>query len=202
MLARSCSTPTDRTEREMQGLISLAERRHPGLVKKMIRTPRQARQDNRRLGITPAPGETHQGYGVSLPPEFDNAMAVFAKKLGKAIFYMETKTIFPATGTLMFHWFTNAQLKDNNGYPAIELMDEQGAKIPAVQNGNRFLDDQFSYRVNISAEQGLFAVGATFNSAFGFVVFGCVAGGPLEAMVRNLEAARGTASPFQVLQSA
>lgn len=166
----------------------------------MVRSPSQARRDNRQLGITPAPGETHQGLGVRLPAEFDVAVSVFAKKLVKGVYYRETKTIFPNNGTLLLNWFTNSQLVNNTRYPAIELMDRFGGRIPVVQNGNKLLTDQFTYRVSFSIEHGLFALEAMFNGAFGFLVVASVLEGQLETMVTNLQATTGKTGPFQIIQ--
>lgn len=199
MLARTgWTSPDDGTSK---GIIAKADQRYPGIVRRMIRSPLEARQENRRLGITPPPGQTHQQQLVTLPPEYHAAMIVFARKLAKGIYYLETGIIFPNDGALLLHWFTNAVLIDNDRYPAFELMKDLGGKVPPVMRGNRFLNDQFAYRTNVSPELDIFTVEATFTSAFGLMIFGSRNPGQMEAIVENLQATTGKEGPFVVIQS-
>lgn len=203
LLARTGWVPREdgKDDGKVQGLIARADKRFPGIVNRMIRSPTQARKDNRRLGITPPPGETHQQQAINLPAEFNEAIRVFARKLSKGVFYKETGSIFPGDGTLYLNWFTNAQLIANDRYPAFEILNELGGKAPPVQRGNRYLNDQFSYRISISNEHDIFVLEATFTAAFGLVVFGSRNTGQLETIIQNLKDTREREGPFQVLQS-
>ena len=186
---------------KVQGLIARADMRFPGIVQKMIASPTEARRRNRRLGITPALGETHQQQTINLPPEFNEAIRVFALKLSKGIYYKETGNIFPSGGTLYLNWFTNAQLIANDRYTAFEILNELGGRAPPVQRGNRYLNDQFSYRISITDEQDIFVLEAAFTAAFGFVVLGSKNSGQLEAIIQNLKDTRQREGPLQVIQS-
>jgi hypothetical protein len=199
MLARSCWTSKD--DGAFQGIVAKADQRYPGIIKRMVRSSMEARQENRRLGITPPPGETHKQQLVKLPPEYHEAMTVFSRKLAKGIYYLETGSIFPNDGALLLHWFTNEVLINNDRYPAFNLMKDLGGKTPPVMRGNRFLNDQFSYRTNVSPELDIFTVEASFTSAFGLMIFGSRNPGQMEGIVENLRTTTGKDGPFVVIQS-
>jgi hypothetical protein len=189
------------------GLMAAAHRQYPGLFRKMMPTPIEARRQNRALGIRPAPGQTHQDTCVmKIPDEMHQAVGVLARKLAKAIYYRDVQAIFPEDGCLMLTWFTNTDLVRDGKYPVFETLRDMAGTAPTLTRSGRFLNDQFEYKVSLSAEQHLLALQARFGNAFGLVVFGSTSPGLIEKHVDRLQETHPRdddgPGPFTILQSA
>lgn len=186
----------------LEGLMHNVNRQYPDFFKKMMPTATEARRQNRRLGIKPAAGLTQQEAGpLKIPEEAHKAVCVFSGKLAKAIFYLETGKIFPDSGCLLLHWFTNAELFKEGKYPVFEHLKELQGNAPQLQRGKTFLNNQFQYKISISPEHDIFILQALFGKSFGFVVFGSPIQGKLEASFEQLRKQKGRDGPFEILQS-
>lgn len=186
----------------LEGLMFAANRQRPGMLEKMMPSAVEARRNNRKLGIAPALGQTHQEVGgVKVPEEFHVAVCTLARKLAKGIYYRETGKVFPISGCLLLNWFTNADLLREGKYIVFDLLKEIGGNIPPVQRTGVFLNDQFEYKISFSPEADIIVLQARFGHAFGFVVFGCTIPGHLEAIITRLRESATRDGPFAVLQS-
>jgi hypothetical protein len=186
----------------VEGMMKLANRQFPGMFARMLPSAVEARQSNRKRGVTPKPGQTQQeAGGINVTPEMHEAVCVLARKLVKGIYYREARRIFPSGGCLLMHWFTNADADAQGRYPAFELLREMGGNAPLLERAGKYLNDQFEFKYGMSADRSLIALQAKFGNAFGFVVFGSTTAGRLEAMVERLRAETAKQGPFAVLQS-
>lgn len=187
---------------KLEGIMKMANKQYPGLFSKMFVSPGEARRNNRKLGIQPQPGQTHQeAGGIRLTSEVHEAVCVLAKKLAKGIFYRETQTIFPDNGCLLLNWFTNAELIREGKYVVFDLLKELGGSAPPLQRSNKYLNDQFEYKITLSPEMNIMILQARFGNSFGLVVFGSTLPDRLEAMISRLREQSSREGPFAVLQS-
>ena len=186
----------------LEGLMFAANKQHPGLLAKMMPSAAEARRNNRRIGITPDAGQTHQeAGGVKVPNEIHVAVCSLARKLAKGIYYRETGKVFSLSGCLLLNWFTNADLFRDGKYIVFDLLKEIGGNVPPVQRTGVFLNDQFEYKITFSPDADILVLQARFGNAFGFVVFGCTILGRLEASITSLRELTSRDGPFAVLQS-
>ncbi|RZJ85255.1 MAG: hypothetical protein EOO64_01355 [Massilia sp.] len=185
----------------LPAIIGSVHQKFPKLISKMMPSAVKARDLNRRFGITPAPGQTNQEAGpVHVTDEMHGAVAVFAGKLSKAIYYMHIKQVFPSNGRLAMRWFTNADLFTNNGrYPLFDTLQELQGVAPALSRSKSLLNDQFEYKVSLSDDRELLALQARFGFGFGFVVFGTPSGAILDQYFTALEERTGKQNPFVML---
>lgn len=185
-----------------EGLMKMVNRQYPGLLQKMMPSATEARKANRKLGIQPAYGQTHQEVGVvKIPEEVHEAVCIFAKKLSKGIFYKETRSIFPNNGCLLMNWFTNAELIRTGKYGIFEILKNINGEAPLLKRGGKFLNNQFEYKLSLAPEKTIFALQAKLGNSFGFVVFGSVLPGLLEKHVVNIREQSQHNGPFAILQS-
>lgn len=184
------------------GLMKMTNRQFPGLFERMMPSVSEARRKNRELGLRPAPGQTHQEAGaVKVPEEFHQAVCTLARKLAKGIYYREAGIPFPDDGCLILNWFTNADLLRTGKYLVFDLLKELGGTTPPLQRSGQYLNDQFEYKLSLSAEKDILVLQARFGNAFGLVVFGSTLPGKLEAIVTRLREKSQRDGPFAVLQS-
>ena len=184
------------------GLMLAANKQFPGLIKKMMPSASEARRHNRAFGITPAPGQTHQEVSpVNVPREFHHAVCVLAIKLAKGIYYREKRSAFPNEGCLLLSWFTNTEILRKGRFVVFDLLKDIAGTAPILHRGHAYLNDQFEYKLSISAEKGLFALQAKFGNAFGFVVFGSALPGKLESIIERLREQSQRNGILAVLQS-
>jgi hypothetical protein len=187
---------------KQEGLMKAVNRQFPGLFQRMMPSAAEARRKNRELGLKPGPGETHQQTGVvNVPQEFHDAVCVFARKLAKGIYYREAGKPFAVNGCLLLNWFTNAEIVRGGKYPTFDALKELVGSAPPVQRGGTYLNDQFEYKLSISAPQDVFVVQARFGNSFGIVVFGSTLVGKLEGIIEGLREQTQRNGPFAVLQS-
>ena len=187
---------------KLEGLMLAANRQRPGLLAKMMPSAIEARRNNRRFGIIPDLGQTHQeAGGLKLPNEIHVSVCSLAQKLAKGIYYRETRKVFSQSGCLLLNWFTNSDLLRDGKYVVFDLLKEIGGNSPPVQRTGVFLNDQFEYKVSLSPDADIVVLQARFGNAFGFVVFGCTIPGRLEGMISRLRERNSRDGPFAVLQS-
>lgn len=130
------------------------------------------------------------------------AVETFSRKLAKAVYFREVSEIFPNQGTLLFNWFTNAQLVQHGKYVLFELLkDVPGRAVPLIRGG-KYLDEQFQYKLSITPVNDVFMLQARFGVAFGIVIFGSTEQQVIEPIVEDLRLKYGKDGPFVVLQSA
>lgn len=194
---------TDRgnADGRLTGIIGSVHQKFPQLISKMMPSAVKARDLNRRFSITPAPGQTNQEAGpVHVTDEMHAAVAVFAGKLSKAIYYMQLNRVFPSNGRLAMRWFTNSELFINNGrYPLFDTLQELQGVAPALFRSKSLLNDQFEYKFSLSDNHELLALQARFGFGFGFVVFGNSSGAVLDEYFAALEKRTGKQNPFAML---
>ena len=156
----------------MPDIIRSVHQKFPKLAAKMMPSAIEARAMNRRLGIVPEPGATNQEAGpVRVTDEIDMAVRVFAGKLTKAIYYLHTGQVFPASGRVGLNWFTNADLVTNNGrYRVFESFQGLDGIVPELVRSRSLLNDQFEYKLSLSDDYELMALQARFGRGFGFAV--------------------------------
>jgi hypothetical protein len=186
---------------KQNGLMRNTHKQFPGMFQKMILSPIEARRQNRAMGITPKPGQTHQeAAGVRVTPEMHRAVCVFSSKLAKAIFFMETGSIFPADGGLMLNWFSNADLLPNGRYKVFDILGPLGGEVRELKRSGKSLNSQFEFKITMSADKTLLVIQAAFGKAFGTVTIGTSTPGRLEAFRRGMREKTGKDGPFLMLQ--
>lgn len=187
---------------KLTGLMRMTNRQFPGLFEKMIPSAVEARTSNRKLGISPKQGQTHQEVGgIKITDEFHQAVCTMAKKLAKGIYYQQKVKPFPNHGGLILNWFTNVELFKHGKYLIFEALRELTGNTPVLKRTGQFLNDQFAYKLSITEEQDIFVIQAKFGNAFGIVVVGSSKQGKLESFVAELRERTGKKGPFTILQS-
>jgi hypothetical protein len=203
MLARfDVSSASRNADGKLDGIMKLANRQYPGLFERMRPSANEARRMNREAGIQPKSGQTHQETNVTkIPPELHEAVGVFARKLSKAVYYLETEAIFPNCGCLLLNWFTNSELQLGGDFPVFERLKAIYGTMPSFQRSRSDLSDQFKYKVSISENSEHMILQARFGGAFGLVIMGCTLPTELEATMNILGQEIEKESPLIVLQS-
>lgn len=163
-------------------LIGSVHQQHPKLFEKMTPTAIEARRLNKKLGIKVVPGKTQQGMGVAkTPPEMHRAMEVFAAKLGKAIYYLDTGRVFPQHGELAMRCSGNSEIVAKGQYGLVNTLSELPGHTPLLKRGKRSINSQFEYKLSMSEKKDLFAIVATFGLGFAVVIFGS----PRPGLIKN-----------------
>ena len=184
------------------GLMRAVSNQFPDLFTKLIPlTARDARNRNRKLGLSPAPGQTHLDVPViSVPVELHVAVCTFGRKLAKAIYYLGSSEIFPANGCLILSWFSNEEIVKLGKYQMLDIMKGIGGVVPILVRSGKLLNDQFSFKISMSDDKDLFALQVLLGKSFGFVVFGSVKPGVIEDSYQRLRQERGD-GPFAIVAS-
>ena len=186
----------------LAGIMEMVHEQFPELFAKMLPSAAEARRKNRELGLQRKVGQTHQDVGVAkIPQQLKSAVATFALKLAKAIFYLVSKQPFPNEGCLLLNWFTNADYLRDGKYVAFESLRGVAGAAPPLKRSGKFLNNQFEYKLSISTDLTTFVLQARFGRSFGVVIFGCALPGHLEAIVEKLTQETGKDGPFSILQS-
>ena len=177
----------------MSGLLRNAKNQHPGLLSQMLSmTAIEARKAARALGIKPPSGMTYQQTGiVKVTEHMDKAVRTLAGKLSKSIFFLETGNVFPAEGSILFHWFTNADLYRYGTPPGLEAFANIESRVPRIVRNRQDLTDQFDYRYSLSAANDLAVLKAVFGKAFGFITAASTIPGLLQQITTNLQSQTG-----------
>jgi hypothetical protein len=153
----------------VNGLMYNANKQHPGLLQKMLKMSAvESRKAARDLNIKPPPGLTYQQTGiVNVTDHMDEAVSTLAGKLSKAIYFMTTSHIFPATGSIQLHWFTNADLFRYGKSPVLDAFANIEAPTPKLARNGKDLCGQFDYRFSLSENKDFAVLRAVFGKAFG-----------------------------------
>ena len=156
-----------------------------------------------KLGLRPGPGETHQELPVViLPTEAHQCVSVLASKLTKAIYFKQTRAIFPADGGILFQWFTNAQKMEHGRIVLLEAISLFAAMSVPKRRGGKDLSDQFDYKYSIGESGELHMLQVVFGEVFGFVTIFSQIPGRLESIVEGIDTAYSTSRrPFRFLSS-
>lgn len=178
---------TGNLDGKTNGLMRNAHAQHPGLLREMFSmSPTESRKAARKLGIKPPLGLTYQQAGIATVTEHMNqAVQTLARKLSKAIYYLETGSIFPPDGDLLFHWFSNADLLRDGSIAALEAFAPIQASKRALVRNKKDLSGQFDYRYSLSDDRELALLQAVFGRSFGFVT----TASPVPGKLRSMEAA-------------
>ena len=148
---------TGNQDGKLQGLIYAVNKQYPNLLSRMMPSATEARRANRKLGITPNFGQTHQETGVAkVTKELHKAVCTLARKLTKGVYYRNTGRIFLDEGCLLLNWFTNAELFRGDGYIVFDLLKEIGGNAPPIERSGKYLGDQFEFKLSLSPEQNVF----------------------------------------------
>lgn len=194
---------TDRGNEDgsLAGLMKNANKQFPSMFNNMMYTASAARRVNRKYGIVPSPGQTHQeAGGIRVTDEMDRAVQTLAAKLAKGVFYQATGSIFPSDGRLILNWFTNVEALKNGKYPVFEILRGLVGIAPPVLRSRKLLNDQFEYKYSLSEEGNLFVLQAKFAHAFGLVVIGAQQAEQLDLMMEKIKEKVGHDGPFKVLR--
>lgn len=192
----------DISDGRLEGMVQQVEKQYPGLRARMLLTSSEARRFNRKMGLKPAVGKTHQDVGgVHLPDEFNEAVCVVATKLGKGIYYNQTLTPFPEDGCIILHWFTNTELIQHGEYPVFKALSTIGGAVPVMKRQKHSLSDQCEYKLTATRDYNYLAVQARFFDSFGMVLMMCSQRGQLESMMSKVKVVDDKPFPFAVLQS-
>lgn len=133
------------------------------------------------------PGQTYQSLGiVNVTDEMHDAVESFAAKLTKAVFHMQTSSIFPTNGGIWFQWFTNAQLREHGKISILEAMATIAATSPTLKRNGKDLRDQFDYKYSVDEEGALHMLQVVVGQSFGFVTIFSPVPGKLEEMGANI----------------
>lgn len=186
------------------GLMRRVNKQAPKLLPAMFMSSAvEARAQARRLGMRPGPGQTYQGLGIAnITDEMREAVESVAAKLTKAVYYMQTGSVFPVNGGIMFQWFTNAQLREHGRIPVLEAMAPMAATSPTIKRSGKNLKDQFDYRYSRDDTGDLHVMQVAFGQVFGFVTVFSQVPGKLEAIEASIKAkVQDGESPFKFLST-
>lgn len=187
---------------EFMSLLETIRSRHPGLLDKMIPTTEEDEEISSRLGILPLASNSEPDVvPVHVPSEFDDAVSVFSGKLLKGVYYQESGLPFPASGCIIYNWFTNAQLFTHGNYPAFEALRSMPGKAPALRRQKTMLNDRFEYKVSLSDDNSLILLQARFGASFGVVVCGSSKEGYIESYLEAKNESSKLKSRFSIIQS-
>lgn len=185
------------------GLFRAVRRQAPNVLRDMrISSAVEARRAARSLGLKPERGRTYQDLPlVKVPLALHAAVKTFAGKLTKASYFMQTAKVFPSTGGILFHWFTNASLLPSGRTPpALALLEQFSATEPQLKRNGVDLSSQFGLRLSIGEDGRLFIVQATFRRSFGFVCVASAEAGQVDEFLSQACMASGRESgPFEKL---
>jgi hypothetical protein len=147
-------------KKEFQSALEKFQRRRPewfAKMKEMTRTETRQHLRSHSLSASDFPGG--EIYGMTLPEEITDALDRYAKKLGKALYYLHTQRIVPSSGVVMSKAMTNAEFMS----PRFPLSKFDVMTIaPPMSRANCDLSDQFAYRYGVPEEGG----GAAFLIQF------------------------------------
>lgn len=187
-----------------KGLMRAIDKQFPGFLGLMFtQSAIEARAKARRLGLSPAPGRTHQQMGIANVPQATHAcVEKLAGKLTKALYYLHAGDVFPRDGGIQFRWFTNAQLLQHGHIDVLEVMKEiHAVTLPLKRNG-KDLRDQFDYLYSVDPPGSLHMLQAVFGRTFGFVTLFSQIPGHLEGIESEIQAQHGShESPFRFIST-
>lgn len=186
-----------------RGLLFQLKRQDAPSLRQMFNVPTlQARRVARRLRLEREPGRTYKELGVvNVPRAAHRAVGTLAGKLSKAMYHRATGRVFPTDGGVMFHWFTNAQLREHGRIPALEALQSLASmQQPMIRNG-KDLGDQFICKHSTDTEGELHVLQVTFGRVFGFVSMFSPSAGRMEAFAERMQERTGAEAPFTFVSS-
>ena len=196
--------PNANSEESVKGanLMRRAHKQVPNLLPEMFAMSAvESRAQARLLGMRPGPGQTYQSLGIAnVTNEMQTAVESVAAKLTKAVYYMQTGSIFPRHGEIWFQWFTNAQLRQYGRIHILEAMATMAATSPALQRNGKDLKDQFDYKYSRDDTGDLHVMQVVFGDVFGLATIFSQVPGKLEKIEANIKSQLPHgASPFKYL---
>ena len=103
---------------------------------------------------------------------------------------MQTGKIFPTTGGILFHWFTNAALLATDGsVSALDVFAPMQAVEPVLKRNGADLSAQFGLKLSLGEEGTLFVVQAVFRRSFGFICVASTQPGKTDGFLAQAKAA-------------
>jgi hypothetical protein len=111
------------------------------------------------------------GDRVPITDEMHTAVGTLAKKLTKAIYFKQSKLIFPTDGNIFMNWFTNEILLESRRIPIFDALQGITGSVPLLQRNGKYLNDQFQYKCSISENFEVMILQVLFGNALGFVTF-------------------------------
>jgi hypothetical protein len=180
------------------GLMRGLHKQQPGLFARMMQVSAvEARSAARRLKIKPERGQTYQELGVvNIPDEIHRAVGKFALKLSKAIYFQHRGSVFPADGTVLYQWFTNAQLQEHGRIPMLEAFANVAAETRPLTRGGKDLRDQFDYKFSTARDSPIHVLQVVFGQVFGFLSLLSQEPGRIENMHQRIADKMGSKGPF------
>lgn len=203
LLAHMAPDQDKKTQTTGTGLMRLIHRQQPYLLGQMMKmTAIEAKSAARRLNMKPEPGQTYQEMGiVNIPEEMHTAVGAFALKLTKAIYFKQTGNIFPAEGSVMYQWFTNAQMQEHGSIPMLDAFANVAAATSPIKRNGKDLSDQFDVKFSTASDAPLHVIQVIFGKMFGFVSILSEEPGRVEALHQRMVEKTGNEGPFTFLTS-
>ena len=153
--------------KELEEAITKMHDRYPEIINGMreisrTETKRSLRENGLPLDSLPKPL-----YMVELPDSILDIAERYGKKLGRALYYMHTGTIFPATGRVFCEVMPNVRfMSDKFPLDAFEML----VATPAISRSRKSLADQFAYRWGMTAEKDAAAFLIQFGESTAMLV--------------------------------
>lgn len=168
--------------REFENLTRAFVEQHPTVAKNMRMGANDIRRAMRREGLSKP---ENLAYGqvpmIQIPKEIRNSIDRVSKKMVKALHYKHSSgRIVPKSAFVMTRWWTNVNVLTGKFPAELEKMVIGDVQL---RRDNINLEDQFSYRYEISSDGDMSMYWAVFRRAFS--VFGIVCFDP--AMIANAE---------------
>ena len=160
LLRVKISEPTDRELDELEAALGKLHRRRPEWVRQLKEL---SRNETRRYLAERGLPRTLNGkelYVVEVPPIIMGAAERYARKIGKALFYMHTGEHFPTLGHISVQVFSNGDVASQH-FPADRFRQLNGR--PVVSRSGKDLSSQFTYRYGIAPDNEA----AAFLTIFG-----------------------------------
>jgi len=158
-------------DKDNSGLIKAIRRQFPNLIEKMLNMGAfESRVLSKKFGLQRISGHTYRENGiVNVTDEMQKAVETLACKLSKAIYFKETKNIFPLDGAILFQWFTNAQKFEYGSIAILDGLAHINKHTRELVRNKKKLHDQFDYGYSVNEEGDLHLFQAVFRDSFGFV---------------------------------
>jgi hypothetical protein len=152
-----------------EGLFRAVRRQFPGLLDRVLeKSANEGRGFFRRLGLKPAPGETHKDLPIAkLTPEMKVAGGRVAGKLTRVLYHRHTGVIFPGDGDVSFTYYTNATLQERGSIPQLEFSSQFNFASEPIRLAKRDLSQQFDYRIRLSDDRRFGILDASFGPSLG-----------------------------------
>lgn len=155
-------------ERELHQSITKMHDRHPEIINGMREFSRnETKRSLREIGF-PSASLPQPLYMFEFPDSIIEVSERYGRKLGKALYYMHTGTIFPASGRVHCEVMSNTSFMSSR-FPldAFQML----SATPAISRAGKSLGDQFAYRWGMTEEKDAAAFLIQFGESTVMVVF-------------------------------